>query len=238
MRWGVLMRNQELLKWLEAGSTTIPSLLLQNYRHIGLNEKECMLLIQIHSFIESGNHFPTPKELSDRMTLSDKECMETIRKLIQKGMLQIKEHKEENIAPFYSESYSLIPLWEALLRSIEEIDDQDEERKDPYTLFEKEFGRPLSPIECETLAMWIDLDNHSIELIKAALKEAVLSSKLSFRYIDRILLEWKKNGVRTAEEAHAYGEKFRQYHVSKQQQSNSQKSQTQKEASYPFYNWL
>lgn len=236
MRWGVHMQNKQLLQWLEAGSITIPSLLLQKYSELGLDEKECMLLIQIHSFLEIGNHFPTPEELSNRMTLSDKECMETIRRLIQKGMLTIEEHKDK-VEPFYSESYSLVPLWETLLLSLDKTEEKAKSAEDPYTLFEKEFGRPLSPIECETLAMWIDLDKHSFDLIKAALKEAVLSSKLSFRYIDRILLEWKKNGVRSVEEAHAYGEKFRQHRLAKQQ-SNSKQSEKEKEASYPFYNWL
>ena len=45
---------------------------------------------------------------------------------------------------------------------------------------EEEFGRPLSPLECETLAIWQDQDQHDAILIKHALKEAVLSGKLSF----------------------------------------------------------
>ena len=61
-----------------------------------------------------------------------------------------------------------------------------------YTVFEKEFGRPLSPFECETLGMWEDQDQHHPNLIQAALREAVMSGKLNFRYIDRILFEWKR----------------------------------------------
>ena len=41
-------------------------------------------------------------------------------------------------------------------------------------------------------AIWQDQDQHDAILIKHALKEAVLSGKLSFRYIDRILFEWKR----------------------------------------------
>ncbi len=32
-----------------------------------------------------------------------------------------------------------------------------------YTVFEKEFGRPLSPFECETLRMWEDRRSTSSE---------------------------------------------------------------------------
>ena len=80
-----------------------------------------------------------------------------------------------------------------------------------YQRFEAEFSRPLSPIEAETLSMWLDEDGHKTELIIAALREAVVSGKLNFRYIDRILFEWKRNGVQTLQQAKAYGEKFRKH---------------------------
>ena len=40
--------------------------------------------------------------------------------------------------------------------------------------------------------MWEDRDQHHPNLIQAALREAVMSGKLNFRYIDRILFEWKR----------------------------------------------
>ncbi|PWA12339.1 DNA replication protein DnaD [Pueribacillus theae] len=231
------MKREHLQKWLNEGSTSIPNLLLKKYKHIGIDEAECMLLIQIHSFIERGNRFPTPEELSKRMTFSDEACMHLIKQLINKGLLKIEEHKD-TVKQFYSESYSLVPLWEALVLKTLQMEDTVEKlqnEESTYTLFEQEFGRPLSPIECETLTLWIDEDNHSAALIKAALKEAVLSGKLSFRYIDRILFEWKKNGIKTVEEAHKYGEKFRRHSLSKPQ---SQETDKNKKVTYPFYNWL
>ena len=52
-------------------------------------------------------------------------------------------------------------------------------------------------MECESITMWLDEDGHPVEIIRAALKEAVLAQKLSLRYIDRILFEWKKKNVKT-----------------------------------------
>lgn len=229
------LKKELLEKWFNAGSVSIPNLLLQYYKQIGINETECLLLIQIHSFINQGIQFPTPEQLSERMTLSSEECMQVIRKLIHKDVLYIEENKDLSES-MYSESYSLKPLWNKLATYIVNSEQQKEKRyaeESIYTLFENEFARPLSPIECETIAMWMDEDNHSTELIKAALKEAVLSGKLNFRYIDRILFEWKKNGITSVEEAHAYGEKFRRQ-SRRQQQEKEIKSNT----SYPFYNWL
>lgn len=135
------------------------------------------------------------------------------------------------------ESYSLKPLWKKLADFMLQQSRQSalhqamSEEQDLYTCFEKEFGRPLSPLECETLAIWIDQDHHDAVIIKAALREAVISGKMNFRYIDRILFEWKKQGIETLEQAREYGQRFRK------NQSPSDQVQRSKKA-VPFYNWL
>ncbi len=78
-----------------------------------------------------------------------------------------------------------------------------------FAVFEQEFGRPLTPMECETIAGWIDTDGYPEELILFALKESVFAGKLHFRYIDRILLEWSRNRVNSVEDARAHAQKFR-----------------------------
>ena len=51
-------------------------------------------------------------------------------------------------------------------------------------------------MECETITMWLDDDGHTVEIIRAALKEAVLAQKLSLRYIDRIFLNGRRKMLR------------------------------------------
>nr|WP_263325936.1 DnaD domain-containing protein [Neobacillus sp. Marseille-Q6967] len=228
-----------LISWIQEGNITIPAILFSEYRNMNLNEYELVLLLNIMTFIEKGNDFPTPEELSLRMTISTSECNELLRRLIQKGFIEIMdEYSSEGIR---FEKYSVKPLWERLVdqflinhKNKETVNKQSEET-DVYTCFEKEFGRPLSPFECESLAMWMDDDHHDPVIIKAALREAVMSGKLNFRYIDRILFEWKKNGIKTIEQAKNQGRKFRQ----KQTQNRPvQESSQPSSSSVPFYNWL
>jgi DNA replication protein len=224
------MDRNKIIQWFREGSIAIPRVLLTNYKELGLNETEFMLLLHIHSFIDSGITFPTPEQIAARMTLSPETCMQQLRKLVQKGFVAIEERIDEQ--QIRSEHYSLEPLWEKIVRHLlkEPLREENEQEEELYTLFEREFGRPLSPMECETLAMWIDQDEHDPLIIKAALREAVLSGKLNFRYIDRILFEWKKNGIRTIEQAQQYGKKFRK--PSMKQEQGAYKP------TVPFYNWL
>ncbi|MFK9093427.1 DnaD domain protein [Bacillus salipaludis] len=229
--------KSNILAWLHEGNITIPALLFSEYRNLNLNETELVLLLNILTFIEKGNEFPTPEELSARMTVSISDCNEMLRRLIQRGYIEIIDQYSHDGIRF--EKYSVKPLWEKLIdqfminnKATKEIDKQAEETN-LYTCFEKEFGRPLSPFECESLGMWMDDDHHDPVIIKAALREAVMSGKLNFRYIDRILFEWKKNGIKTIEQAKNHGRKFRQ----KQMQKVNVKDDVHHPA-VPFYNWL
>ncbi len=83
-----------------------------------------------------------------------------------------------------------------------------EQFKQLFQIVEQSFGRPLSPYEIETLNQWIDVDHHDLSVIQAALDEALSQNKLSFKYIDRILLNWKKNNVKTVDDSKKIREQF------------------------------
>jgi DNA replication protein len=238
LKGGVIKMKLNILSWLQEGNITIPAVLLSEYKNLNLNELELVLLLNIIAFLEKGNEFPTPEELSSRMTISISDCNEMLRRLIQRGYIEIIDGNTNDGIRF--EKYSVKPLWERLIdqflinnKNSREISKKADET-DLYTCFEKEFGRPLSPFECETLAMWMDDDHHDPVIIKTALREAVMSGKLNFRYIDRILFEWKKNGIKTIEQAKNHGRKFRQ----KQQPNRTVKEEANPSTSVPFYNWL
>ncbi|MBM7681432.1 DNA replication protein [Pullulanibacillus pueri] len=231
------MEKELLIEFLTNGGLTIPRLLIENYSELGLNEEQCLMVIHIYSFIKEGNTFPTPDELARRMSCDSSQCSNHLRMLVQSGFLEIKQEKDRSV---YTESYSLDPLWERLisLKFLTKNTETKMEQEDAlYTIFEKEFGRPLSPMECESLTMWMDQDQHSPEMITAALREAVISGKLNFRYIDRILFDWKKSGVRTLAQAKSHGEKIRGRYTATSSKKPSDKP-NHRQTKIPMYNWL
>lgn len=207
----------------------IPTRLLTNYKILGLNETEVMLLMQIYRFIFNENEFPTPAELSSFLTIDEQECSQVLRGLIQKGFLTIEQTKNEQGK--LGEVYSLDPLWEKVFTA--EEPSQESEEGTLFILFEQEFGRPLSPFEIETVNVWLDEDKLNTSLVKAALREAVLMGKLNFKYIDRILREWKRKGIRTASQAKNASKSFHEHQETKQAQNSAPKRDT----SF-YYNWL
>ncbi|WP_026906532.1 DnaD domain-containing protein [Paucisalibacillus globulus] len=208
----------------------IPNELLISYKSLGLNEIELMTVILIHRSISKGNSFPTLEELTAVLTIDEKECSVILRKLIQKNLLKIE--RTENSQHQLSEAYSLEPLWEKLFQPVVEIRKETEDGT-LFILFEQEFGRPLSPFEIETVNVWLDEDQISPALIKAALRESVLMAKLNFKYMDRILREWKKKGIHTVEQARLASKRFHDNQATKQISNTNKKRDT----SF-YYNWL
>ncbi|WP_164668789.1 DnaD domain-containing protein [Virgibacillus doumboii] len=207
----------------------VPARLLENYASVGLNEKEVMVVLQIFRFLQKKVDFPTPNELSLHLTIDEKECSNILRTLIQRNYLSIEQMKNEQNQ--LSEAYSLNPLLEKLF-SVEEQKKPDEDGT-IFILFEQEFGRPLSPFEIEMINTWLDEDELAPALIKAALRESVLMGKLNFKYIDRILREWKKKGIRSVEQAREASKSFH----NNQAKQNDTGTNKKRDTSF-YYNWL
>ncbi len=77
-----------------------------------------------------------------------------------------------------------------------------------YSIFEQEFGRPLTPLECTQIVHWCKDEGYSEELIVEALRRAVLRGVFNLNYIDRILSRWARHNLRTPREVSAYEENF------------------------------
>ncbi|MDR9788372.1 MAG: DnaD domain protein [Peptococcaceae bacterium MAG4] len=88
-------------------------------------------------------------------------------------------------------------------KNIENIKNKDlyrDQAAASYTSeFEREFGRPLSPIEINKLASW--QKSFPDELIKEALARAALQDKRSIAYVGGILKSWWAAGITTVEDA-------------------------------------
>lgn len=232
------MQHEERLQmWIEQGNVTISQLFFHNYKSLGIKDLDAMLIMHMVAYQASHNKFPTPSHFAERMDLTDNEVSMILQRLMQFGFLQIKQSEDGN--GIIHEAFSLQPLWNRLTDELaltvnkEEEQSEKEAEGEIFKLFEQEFGRFLSPMECESISMWLDDDEHSVEIIRAALKEAVLAEKLSLRYIDRILFEWKKKNVKSLADVERQTKKFRTIGT-----RPVEKNITSTINHVPFYNWL
>lgn len=225
---------------LTLGSTAIPNLLLRFYKQIGITDEEMMILIQLLRLrTEEKNLKPTPSQLAECLTSSVEKIKDSLNNLLEKEIISLTQYYDEDLDEILT-GYDLEPLMEKLSEiwacaKMAEIEktrfllDTQSKKNTParitnnlYRIFEKEFGRPLSPIEIDQIEKWLEDTEHE-ELVLEALRRAVLMGKHNFKYIDSILLEWKKNNLRTPRDIEKYDQEF---HYRKAKSTTSKKTKS------------
>lgn len=188
--------------------------LLDYYNKLGLNETELVILIKLLHASETSNKQPSIETLQQGSALDSREITSIIQTLIQHDLLELNVNKDEEGK--FTEYMNLDQFYDRLSEIMQQMNVKQVEHESELefnTLFQKieqAFGRPLSPYEIETLNQWLDIDKHDLSVIQAALNEAESQNKMSFKYIDRILLNWKKNNVKTIEDSKKISRQFNQ----------------------------
>ncbi len=185
------MKSKKLLELLKANDLVIPSILLMNYKDLKLNEKELLFLSLLMSYDDEICFDPV--HFSRVLGFEVNEILEILSSLSTKKYVNVVVKKSAGkMKEFLDISY----LYERLMSYVISLEDEEKETE-IYSVIETELGRTLSPIEYETIGGWINA-NISEELIKEALKEAVLNGVGNLKYIDKILYEWTKKGYKKA----------------------------------------
>lgn len=194
--------------YLSAPFVAVPSDLLRRFAQLGLHPHELVILLQILASGQTeGTTELSPYELGERCGMSSKEVMACVERLVTEGFLAIGERYDDQGA--HVTYFDLQPLWDKLKGRQRMMQPQPAE-KDLVSLFEEEFGRPLSSLECDQLRAWLGEHGYPEWLVIEALKESVLANKYSFRYIDRVLYTWQKSNVRSRQDLEAYRAQYRE----------------------------
>lgn len=175
----------KILELLKNGHILVPMALLQNYKKLKLTDKELIILI----YLLGVNEFD-PEKISKDLNIKLSDVLKLIDNLTSKDILKISV-KSGKVCEEYID---LDEMYNKLVISM--MSEKEPTKTTIYDKFEKEFGRTLSPMEFEIIGAWID-NNYTEELILLALKEAVYNGASNLRYIDKILSEWRKKGIKT-----------------------------------------
>ena len=130
--------------------------------------------------------------LSKTLNMSEEQILQAYGSLMAKKLIKVvaikdgygKVIEKVSLDNFYNE-----------IKTEYTTKEDEIKKEDIYTIFEKEFGRTLSSMDYEIINAWID-NGFSEELVIAALKEAVYNGVPNLRYIDKVLYEWNRKGIK------------------------------------------
>lgn len=189
------MKSSKLIDIFKQGNMVIPLYFLQRYKEFKLELEEFIFLMYLYNL---GDKFLfDPGKFSSELNIELMDVMNYVGILTEKHFLRVEVIKNEK--GLMEEVVILDDFFNKLsMIAIEEVNNtSNSDNSNIFEIIEKEFGRTLSPMEYEIIKAWLD-GGFSEELIKEAIKEATMNNVSNLRYIDKILFEWNKAGVKNS----------------------------------------
>ena len=197
----------KVIDLLKSTNIQISKQLLFNYKKLNLTDLEFIVIIYL-----INENIYNPKQIGIDLDIPFPEVLEIINSLTEKSIIKVELVKVNNIR---TEVINLDNLYEKLAFLIIKDEKEVEKPKSLFDTFEEELGRTLSPMDYEIINGW--LTTTSEEIVLLALREAVYNGVSNFRYIDRIINEWNKKGIKTKEDVEKNRQDFKNKNNKKQE---------------------
>ena len=201
------MKSSKLIGLLKKGNFVVPLYLFQLREKFSLSLEEFIFLIYLTNL--GDKVIFNPERFSDDLSLPLEQVMVYVDSISEKGYVSVDVIKNEK---GIMEEYIVLDLFYEKVSSLV-LDDFSEEEETPdvnvFSQIEEGFGRTLTSIEYEIIKSWLE-SGVSEELILAALKETVFNGVNNLRYMDKILYEWGKKGIKTQADVDKNQQKFRE----------------------------
>jgi DNA replication protein len=206
--------------FFSAGFTLVPNLILKYSSRLNLCSNDILVLLACFYFQQQGKDDLKLKDFARLLNVSEKSIKAFIEAMASRGLFIISGNTcdlsglfekitdlwaEEKVQAMQDARHEAAP---AAQQTTPPGEAQSPHLHGLLRTFEQEFGRALSQIECAQILSWNEDKGCSEPVILEALKRAVLRGVLNLRYIDRILVQWSKKNLRTAQEVNNYEEQF------------------------------
>ena len=204
-----------------------------------LTLQQKVMLVEIDSLDNEKGCYASNKYFSEFFGISSGRVSQVINELIDKGYLIAEYIKEDNqilgrILKIQSPPYP-VKVFRKLNRGYLENDEggikyskggylendkdnniiynninNNNNNNNIYDFLQKELGRTLSPSEIEKVKEWEDN-----ELTRYAVKVAILNGAYTINYIDAIIYNWQKLGIKSISQAQEETKRHRDKKINK-----------------------
>ena len=181
------MKNKIMIDMIKSKNIVIPLYLYRLKDKLDLSMDEFVFIMYLYN--EGEFVLFDLNKINEELGISHNELMNLIEFKVIDNDKGIKE-EYLSLESFYSKVSLLL---------MDNKDDKKEEQVNVFSMIEQEFGKTLSPMEYEIIKAWLE-SNKSVELIGCALKESVMNGVPNLRYMDKVLYEWEKKGIKTKED--------------------------------------
>ena len=190
------MNKVKLNDLIKSGNITVPMYIIKEYSKFDLTLDEFVILIYLYNH---NKDIYDPSIIAEALNIEIEKVLIGIDSLSNKGLLSIDVTTTSN--GVLEEKINLENFYEKITLSlISELNEEQVSDNNLFSTIEKELDKKLNPSEQEII---ISLQkDYNDDLIKEALKELVNTGSNNVKLLDRILFDWKRQGVKNVEDIH------------------------------------
>ena len=189
----------------KSGNLVLPSDLLLHYNQLFSSSDDFLVWQFFYLQNTTALGELSPSQIAEKIGKNVTEVNQAISRLTEKGLLQYRTIElNGEIEIIFDATLALERLDQLFEKQApNQVQSAPNDLKSLVDTFQQELGRLLSPFEIEDLEKSLKEDGTSADLIKEALREAVLNGKLNWKYIQAILRNWRHEGIRCVAQVEA-----------------------------------
>ena len=189
----------------KSGNLVLPSDLLLNYNQLFSSSDDFLIWQFFYLQNTTALGELSPSQIAEKIGKNVTEVNQAISRLTEKGLLQYRTIElNGEIEVIFDATLALERLDQLFEKQApNQVQSAPNDLKSLVDTFQQELGRFLSPFEIEDLEKSLKEDGTSADLIKEALREAVLNGKPNWKYIQAILRNWRHEGIKSVAQVEA-----------------------------------
>ena len=190
----------------KSGNLVLPSVLLLHFKELFPSSDDFLVWQFFYLQNTTGLEEISPSQIAERIGKEISDVNQSISNLTERGLLQYRTIELNGEIELLFDASLALERLDTLLGVAHSSSDQltpQNQLKDLVETFQQELGRLLTPFEIEDLTKTLKEDGTSADLIKEALREAVLNGKANWKYIQAILRNWRHEGIKSVAQIEA-----------------------------------
>ena len=190
----------------KSGNLVLPSALLLHFKELFPFSDDFLVWQFFYLQNTTGLDEMSPSQIAERIGKEISDVNQSISNLTERGLLQYRTIELNGEIELLFDASLALERLDDLLGVAHSNSDQltpQNQLKDLVEIFQQELGRLLTPFEIEDLTKTLKEDGTSADLIKEALREAVLNGKANWKYIQAILRNWRHEGIKSVAQIEA-----------------------------------
>jgi len=189
----------------KSGNLVLPSALLMHYNQLFSSSDDFLVWQFFYLQNTTALGELSPSQIAEKIGKQVLDVNQAISRLTDKGLLQYRTIElNGEIEVIFDATLALERLDQlSQQQDAGRIQLAQNDLKGLVETFQQELGRLLSPFEIEDLEKSLKEDGTSADLIKEALREAVLNGKPNWKYIQAILRNWRHEGIKSVAQVEA-----------------------------------